>query len=367
MRTGLWMKLLISAAATAMLAAPSSALALRYASPTGLSTNDCQSPATACDLATAIAGDGGTNTPSAGEEVIVQPGSYTNDATLLPGAPNMYIHGDFAGQRPVINEPTIGQLQISSGTVSYLDFESGGSNAVNLNGGVMERVLMKGAGNGNLVCQCYGGILRDSVIVSSGPSGALGVVSNGGTAVGTYRNVTAVTTNPAAPAILILQGGTPNALTFDAYNVIASNLAGGTDVEALGNGAQLTLHHSNYLRPVQMSSGVVQDAPGDPHQSTPPLFTNAAAFDFSEALGSPTIDAGLTDPLNGGLDFAGDARTVGTGTDIGAFEFNPPAPSAGGPAVPPGSPPSATKSKCKKKKARSAKKRKKCRKKKKRS
>jgi hypothetical protein len=291
--------------------------------------------------------------------VVLLPGSYTNNGLIGQGAPNLNIHGEFGQPRPVINEPGIGQIQISSGTFSYVDIESGANNAFNLSGGTMERVFMRGAGNGNVVCQCYGGVLRDSVIVSTGPTAPLGVVSNGGTAVGTYRNVTAIATDPSASAILIDQGGTPNPLTFDGYNVIAHSPSS-ADVAAYGNGASITLHHSNYRTSQELNSGVVKDAPGDPHQAATPLFTNAAGFEFSEAPGSPTIDAGLSDPLNGPVDFSGDTRTLGMGTDIGAYEYTP----AAAPGPSPTSPPAPAKRKCKKKHKKRAAAAKKCRKKK---
>ena len=60
----------------------------------------------------------------------------------------------------------------------------------------------------------------------------------------------------------------------------------------------------------------------------PPLFVNAAAGDYREAPGSPTIDAGSPTGI-GPLDLAGNPRTLGPAPDIGAFEFVPaPAPEA---------------------------------------
>ncbi len=131
-------------------------------------------------------------------------------------------------------------------------------------------------------------------------------------------------------------------LTFNVFNVIALNGAGGTDVVADGPNATITLSHSNYRTTSLVDGGVIQDAPGGAHQTGAPMFANAAGGDFSQLAGSPTIDAGVTDPLNGTLDFGGGARTVGSSTDIGADEFSPPA------ALPPGTPAK----KCKKQKKR---------------
>src|SRR5262249_55412407 len=63
---------------------------------------------------------------------------------------------------------------------------------------------------------------------------------------------------------------------------------------------------------------------GPGNQTAPPAFVDRAAGDFREAAGSPTIDAGASDPLDGELDFAGNPRVLGPAPDIGAYEFPPP-------------------------------------------
>jgi len=78
------------------------AQALRYASPTGKSTDNCQTPATACDLRTAVEGVAG-NDPAVGEEVVVEPGKYSVSVTpIAPGAQRMDIHGVLTSPRPFI-------------------------------------------------------------------------------------------------------------------------------------------------------------------------------------------------------------------------------------------------------------------------
>jgi hypothetical protein len=334
---------IVVAASVLSLGLPAQAMATRYVTPGGTPAGNCQTVATGCDLQTAIQGVV-SNMPSNGEEVIVEPGSYSLSTQISEGAPNLNIHGVLGQPRPVINQSApVGQLGGLSSTLSYLDFEAGGTTFVNQGGGLIDRVIVRGAGNGNFTCQCYGGTIRDSLFVSTGQTAALGVTSNGGTGALTLRNVTAITTNPTGTAITVSHQG-PQAISYDAYNVIARNVAGGTDVGAFGDSATIaatiTFHHSNYATADQGAGGLVQDAPGDPHQSAPPLFTNASAGDLSEVQGSPTIDAGLTDPSNGPLDFAGNPRSSGGGTDIGAYELLVP--------VPPASPPASHKKKCKK-------------------
>lgn len=60
--------------------------------------------------------------------------------------------------------------------------------------------------------------------------------------------------------------------------------------------------------------------------TAPPLLS----ADYHELSGSPTIDAGITDPASGTADLDGNARVQGASTDIGAYEFTP---SATGPAT----------------------------------
>jgi hypothetical protein len=367
-RRGSHRTVVCAAIALGALAVPGVANAApRFVTTTGTSGNNCQTIATACDLATAIHGTGG-NVPNDGDEVIVEPGNYSLAGPVSVGASNLNIHGALDQPRPVINETSTGEIQVFfGGSISYLDFESSGNApALGFSGAVAERLFLRGSWGGGAVCQCEG-IVRDSVIVATGGGIALGIVSNGGAASGEYRNVTAWSTNMSGPAIEIERTGALATLAFDAYNTVARTVAGGTDVVADGQGTSITFHHSNYGTSAQNSSGVVQDAPSDPHQTAAPQFANAGAGDFSELAGSPTIDAGLNDPLNGPTDYAGNARTLGAATDIGAFEFVPPAPPANPTTMLPAPTPLApVAKKCKRKKHRrsaSAAKKKRCRKK----
>jgi hypothetical protein len=105
------------------------------------------------------------------------------------------------------------------------------------------------------------------------------------------------------------------------------------------------------------------------NQAAAVSFANAAAGDFHEVAGSPTIDAGTTDSLVGALDLDGEARAQGCPSaptpDIGADEFAGIGPSGcpAGPATSPGgASPVVPKKKCKKPKKRSAVAAKKCKK-----
>lgn len=322
-RKGRWVG---AAVLLGLLAVPAEALGIRYASPTGSSAANCQTPATACDPTTAIQGTG-VNTPSNGEEVVILTGNYPTQTTELnQGAANLDIHGESGQPRPVINLSGIARWALSSGTLSYLHFKvSGGSGeAVNSDGGTIDRVFMESSGIGASipVCECASGLVRNSVFVTNNPGQpALGAEINGASRTGTYRNVTAYSSLAGSPAIAIQQIGSSGTLDFTIDNAIAVNTAGGAEVEADGPNATIRFSRSNYRNVSTPQGGVIQHAAGDVQQTALPLFANPGAGDFGELSGSPTIDAGATDPLNGPLDFAGSPRTVGGCTDIGAYEF----------------------------------------------
>ena len=79
--------------------------------------------------------------------------------------------------------------------------------------------------------------------------------------------------------------------------------------------------HSNYVNTLVENSGAALNSTA--RQGAAPAFVNAAAGDFREALGSPTIDVGVNSAANGPFDFEGLPRTMGDGTDIGAAEYDP--------------------------------------------
>jgi hypothetical protein len=322
-----------------MAATASTASAVRYASPTGVSANNCQTPATACDLATAIEGVFG-NVPKEGEEVIVAAGNYAVVKTISTGAARMNVHGLAAGPRPVLTGSVEQILRTESGgTFAYLDVEeTGPGEGLFSGGGTVERMLVRGISAGtNPLCQCYNGTVRDSLFVGRPGStkGLVGFVSNGGEGSETLRNDTLYSEASEAPAIQLTQlSAKPHHLELHAYNTIAINAAGGPDVSASSQ-ATIVMNHSDYAKPT--GAGEVADAGG--RVTGPPLFVNAAGGDFRELAGSPTIGAGLTAEANGPLDYEGNARVSGGGTDIGAFQFQPAPKTKPGPKSPGSTPP----------------------------
>jgi hypothetical protein len=166
------------------------------------------------------------------------------------------------------------------------------------------------------------------VIVNTGATGgAWGVNSNGGTGTETLRNDTFIAGQAGAYAMFVQQDqAVPTGpFNIDAKNVIALNSAPGShDVYAYGAQVNIAMAYSDYSHPLTANTGVITD--GGHNTSSAPVFVDQAGGDFREQLSSPTVDAGIDDPANNGtLDFAGGPRLGGAHTDIGAFEYQPPA------------------------------------------
>ncbi len=139
--------------------------------------------------------------------------------------------------------------------------------------------------------------------------------------------MTAIATGPSSRGVAV---SCPGCLPFETGTIDLTNtIARGveTDLRASsGSSTKIVVESSNFETSKGTAESIV-DKGGN--QTTPPLFVDAANGDYREAAGSPTIDAGVTDPANGPLDLEGNPRTVGAATDIGAYEFVPPLPPAG--------------------------------------
>jgi len=111
-------------------------------------------------------------------------------------------------------------------------------------------------------------------------------------------------------------------LTLSATNVIAHGASTDLFVQATSpDNATINIDHSNYG--IGSGSGTGAHINSTAKQSAPPLFVNAAAGDFNEVAGSPTINSGITSDANGPFDVLGKPRVIDGLTDIGAYEFDP--------------------------------------------
>jgi hypothetical protein len=307
--------LLAAALAAATLAPTASAAAQRYASPTGSGT-DCSS-ANPCSLREAVEKAHG------GDEVIVNPGpgEYELTATLKTPYP-MTIHGVAGQPRPRLRFKGLGQgLQVLGSTLRYVEVVQDPGNdwwALYAYQSSIDQVIAKGSGW--VAAEVSNSVIRNSIVVSSHPNGgvALQTGSNGANSNSTYRNVTAIATTGWA----IRAWANTDSTNILARNVIARSGPGVASLRARavnpGTSATITVDHSNWSGKLIEGNASIVDGGGS--QSAAPAFVDAAAGDYRQAPGSPTIDAGLDEFINGDFDVDGDPRQIGP-TDIGADEF----------------------------------------------
>jgi hypothetical protein len=301
-----------------------------------------------------------TVTPASGDTVVLYGGEGTYSSALFPMNVTVNIPegvtwtGAPGRPMPVIyseaGSPGLGGF-ILEGTGSKLaDMEiiySGDRSAVFFGlgtGASMERVAVHSVSANEPACNLA---LEPTLVSDSLCEGAAsGMTTNlggGGSFVDTLRNDTFVGTSPFGYGAFVLSNGP--AIEVVAFNSI---FHGAHDIGAdrLAGSITFTLDHSNYAT-VENSGGATIPAAGSgTNQKAAPLFVNAAAGDFREAAGSPTIDAGALNAENGPADLAGSPRNVSAvpactephegPPDIGAYELVPaPLPAAGCQSAPP--------------------------------
>jgi hypothetical protein len=309
-----------------LLITPSSALAAqRFASPEGADSGSCNP--TPCSIRQAV------NLAATGDEVIVNPGTYTSSAS--PGDPitqdittnvRVNVHGVAGQPRPVLvlgNNTGLG-LEGAGSQARYLEIRQSDNDggALHIQAGSAEEVIARS--DGGVTCQAQDSLtLRDTLCETRTELAALFITTSQFEQASALRNVTLVNSNGGGLNLDMSAGGIVNAT-----NLIARGAAGDIGANGTSDG-QVNLDHSSFATVSSSNSG----SPGGPaitaptanaNQTAAPLFANAAAGDFHEAAGSPTIDAGANDPSNA-FDADLNARQLGPATDIGAFETAGPA------------------------------------------
>lgn len=342
---------LAALAAAASSAPAASAATQRYAGSAGSGTScDAVAP---CDFSQAVEG------AKAGDEVIVTPGDYTLTQDVDDPA-TITIHGVAGQPRPRLHfsGPNGDGLWLQHGSnLRYVEIEqpTPGARTLVAELSSIDQVIARSAAIQNTpTLIAHDSTVTDSIFIATGDGGAavgsdVYYLGTPNTTV-TLRNVTAIATGTGGIGILGGGFGTPTNLLIRTINVIARGGPGGYGLVADAEGSAATIavdaSRSNY--PNAMGYGpnasVTPAGSGD-NQTAAPAFLDAAAGNYRQAAGSPTIDAGADSALNGANDVDGDARTVGT-TDIGADEFvaqpvGGSTPPAGGGNSPTGSKPSA--------------------------
>jgi hypothetical protein len=324
-------------ALTALLAIPSLAVAeTRYASPTGSGLDPCDDPDLPCSIEDAVGGD----TVTAGDQVVMLPGTYALGANGLGLFENISVGGQPGSPRPVItvSDTTGINMENNNGPPDpppvLHDVElvhTGGGNALFNAGGVVERVIV--TSTGTAACAVTGrsgveGLIRDTICRATGTGGdavGLELTAPGVDTVGQLRNVTAVAQGTGGTGILVSAIGAI-ALEIEAVNVIARGTASdvfATD-DGTGGSSTITLARSNYATASAGGSmSEVTPAGTNGNQAAMPLFANALEGDFHQQATSPTVDAGTTDALLGERDLDDSPRVQNGIPDIGADELTP--------------------------------------------
>jgi hypothetical protein len=298
--------------------------AARFAEP-GAGGSDPSCPqADPCDIEEAV------NSAAVGDDVTILPGDYTASNPLIINGANTVVHGEAGQPRPVIQTSAPSGVFSSNifGTVRDLEIRHTGSGTALFSDGTAERVIARSSTA--TACTSTFGTIRDSTCWATSPTGiGLDIPNSGGTTITTrLRNVTLVATGSFGLQARAMMSAD---LTVDAKSVIAKG--SGADVRAQTDGtasttAVVNLDHSNYAsRSVSGTGASVTIQGSGTNQIAAPLFANAAAGDFHQAAGSPTINAGAVDAQSGTTDYDGEPRTQGPAPDIGADEFDQIAPS----------------------------------------
>jgi hypothetical protein len=329
-----------------------------YATPSPDSTHDC-TQAHPCAIEQAVAA-------GPGSEVIVLPGTYSVSTILFAGN-TVDIHGVDGQPRPrVVSTYGFAALELfgADATLRHLEIETTGGSAVafDTHGESMEDVVATATGASASACTpvAASGTVTIRNSICRGTNRGVGTNCNGCHETVSLRNVTAI--GDTFGVAFEEDSGSPSTYTINATNVIARALSGGgADVRAeagdTNSSAEVDLDHSNYATHQEATCGTppcpatITDPATASNQTAAPLFVNAAGGDFHQAAGSPTIDAGINDPLNGTTDIDGEARQIGALTDIGADERPPEASAPSATTNPPATTPVKRK-RCKKKKHR---------------
>jgi hypothetical protein len=310
----------------ALLTVPEAAQAAqRYAAPNGTGLGCTrQEP---CSFQDAV------NAASENDEVIVTAGEYTiSGAPLTVSYAGLQIHGDPGGPMPKVVAALGGQPAISmngaGSSISYLEVvntETEGVGIRCLSTSRVERVRSTGVGAGAAgLVQFQSCLVRDSLLRGEGTN-SLGMESlavEAGEPASTVRNVTALATGANSVGIQARYNG-PGGGSHTL--ILGNSIAGGSTFDlraenSVNGPGAIQVSNSNFD---SISATGAATVSGPANQSVPPVFVNAAAGDYREAPGSPTIDAGSGEGL-GPLDLAGNPRLLGAAPDIGAFEFVPP-------------------------------------------
>jgi hypothetical protein len=317
-------------AAFLLLGAVDASAAIRFAAPGGNEEagSECLQ-AHPCSLFNAASRFAPNTKLKEGDEVIVEPGNYSNAGNELGPEEqvvtmnNTNVHGVVGRPRPVItlngNSGSAGfQLFAPGNVLSHVEIVAPGSDhGFLLLAGTVDGVVVR---SGGVACFQEGGLIRNSACLSTGDTALKFLAFSGAIAV-KLRNVTAIATGANSNGLATVSGNVVE-LTVDAVGVLAHGSGADVFAEAK-NGAKVAidLDHSDFAdtEPKIGAGGgtatVTQPGTGTNITDLPQL----AADGYHELPGSLTIDKGATDTSSGTTDIDGNQRAIGI-ADIGADE-----------------------------------------------
>lgn len=312
-----------------LLAAVSAQGAIRYATPSGAGDPNTCAEAAPCGIADAL----NATYTNDGDEVVLASGDYSVSAPLgITDRVDVHGTGAAAATRIVSTGFPFGIVVSNADAVLRnvtITHSVGNESAVRLvSGSVRNVVAISSSAHG---CTARAGTFRDTLCLAKA-NGYVGIFVNEGggpPALLRLRNVTAISTGTGGHGIRIYTGASL-AVTIDAIGTIARGA--GTDVSArtdgsVGSSATINLDHCNYSTTLtDFGTASITSPSVAGNQTAAPVFVNAAADDYHQVVGSPTIDAGAVDGSSGSTDIDGDARVIGSAADIGFDEYSPPPP-----------------------------------------
>ncbi len=290
-----------------------------YAAPGAPASGVCSS-VSPCDLSFAI------SQAVVGDTVIVKPGTYSVSSGIVV-AKAITVQGDPTLARPSL----VGTLPLATNVVTastgatlrHLALQLPTTTSVHgiaalaIDGATAEDIkAFAGAGNSQaeaiLVEDSVSGTsLRTALAMSAAPAGQAILVQDSATGAGTASVVNVTAVSAATSTNTVTGNIVAGAATM--RNVIATG--SGTSIWRTPGTLAMNLSYSSFA---STTSGAVIDGGGN--SSLPPLFVNAAAGDYHEAAGSPTIATGSSSTPMSSSDLDGYAWPISS-PDMGAYEF----------------------------------------------
>jgi hypothetical protein len=331
----------------ALFAAADASAAVRFAAPEGNDEpgSECLQ-SNPCSLFNAAGRDAPATKLKPGDEIVVEPGTYSGPAGDLGAkesiatSARVSIHGVSGQRRPVIeaqegNGATAFVLDLPDQRLSHLEILAGASSGawrIASASSVIDGVVA--ISRGEFSCFANGGLVRNSVCISTAPSIAALAILQAGLVppIVELRNVTSIATGPDASGLAVLAFSADQEVDVHGIGVLAHGTGSAGDVfaRAANSGrVVVALSHSDFATThpetdgsVDAAATITEPGMGEANITAP---ARLAADNYHELPDSPTVDAGALDPidssLSGTTDIDGDARALGPAPDIGADEL----------------------------------------------